>query len=165
MAVDPGPMDEKLIKTGLVVHRKFFSLPTIYENLCGLSWTFCHAFLRESCFLFDLVKNKIEDCKLPLQNHGLFDIIVSDMNIFASECIKIFQNFKDFLKPTKKSPSKKYCSGMIIFTLKLQDRAKQKREKLLEFCRSFLKNEFEILDIVWLFANTSQERTLICRVL
>lgn len=80
-----------------------------------------------------------------------FDIIVCDANMDPMSAVLLIDQLSYNLKD----------NGFIVFTLKMPDRRKYKMVNKMNFCIDVMNKSFENINIRFLLANKSKERTLI----
>ena len=88
------------------------------------------------------------------QFHPTYDLLVCDMNRGPREAAEFCLQVSDYIRP----------GGWFILTLKLfQKPNKREIRNLKRDMEADLKDQWQVKDIVWLYANTLNERTLIAQ--
>ena len=98
------------------------------------------------------LRSKAADAMSDIATFGLGDLLVCDMNHHVCDAIPVIQTAIPYVRQ----------GGLIILTLKFFGIGRD-RTRWVKKIRNDFKGAAEVLQVLWLHANTVNERTLVAR--
>jgi len=87
-------------------------------------------------------------------DNAQFDLLCCDMNVEPEEVAKILLSFESHLK----------SGALLVLTMKLKKRANHKSvQRKFQQVIKVLEGDFCDFELYWLYANTANERTVVCQ--